>query len=884
MAVLVTRPLPDGEATAASLRARGFAAMSAPMLRFEPLPFHDDEDAQYGAVIVTSANALRGIEPQLAGTALLKLPLFAVGEHTADAARQAGFTKVMTAKGDASTLRDLVAESAQSRKLKKKDPLALSRRRGSRARSCDRTRRKGFFGGDADHLQDGSGKDPAARGLRRLCGRRDRGGAALLPPQRAGVSGCGAGRRCRNIGAGAAAMLHFGRRRRHCPRSRRRPGGGRRVRRTKMPCSRPWHGLCGPDSALCYGLNGTEAENRCRIAADHALRRRADSAKVPAFEIEEPAMVDDRPEDNGPLGESGRPKREPPTIDLKATEVSETPKETGRRPRRRKPARRRKHVASRACAGTGLCGNRSEPVSKPVSQPSLPWAIAPISGAVAATLVIAVGWALGWPTVQAPAPAPQINAAAIDDLTARIAGLETKTSKPAAPMADPAAAARIETIEKSLATLRGELASHAGAGRQTCIRDQRREGGAARRRCARGRSLRHQRAHRRDRTRHRAPRAAEIDAARRQDRRGKTGRRQTGGRSAVAAAGGLGPARRSGAGRRSLCRGAGGDEIAHAKCRRAEAARCVCGVPACRTSNALCRELLTIVPKLNPPAADTTATTGTGIVDRLQAGASKLVRVQRADATGDDRGSVVARVTAAGLRNDLAEARRELNTLQPADRAPAQAWLDKADARDAALAASRKFASRRDGRARSSQRNRVFMVRIILFLGLIALAAAGAAWVADQTGDVSLSWGGWRIETTIPVFALGLGLTIAAGMLVWAILRGLWKMPAQMRRKRHERRHARGRHAITQGLLAIGHGDSSAARRHADDARRHAAHDPLALLLDGAIGAARRRPRGRAARVPRHGRARGHAAPGPARAVRRSAARRRSAVRRDDRG
>jgi uroporphyrinogen-III synthase len=123
MAVLVTRPLPDGEATAASLRARGFAAMSAPMLRFEPLPFHDDEDARYGAVIATSANALRGIEPQLGGSALLKLPLFAVGEHTAEAARQAGFKKVITAKGDASALRDLVAESAKSGKLKKKHPL-----------------------------------------------------------------------------------------------------------------------------------------------------------------------------------------------------------------------------------------------------------------------------------------------------------------------------------------------------------------------------------------------------------------------------------------------------------------------------------------------------------------------------------------------------------------------------------------------------------------------------------------------------------------------------------------------------------------------------------------------------------------------------------------
>jgi hypothetical protein len=54
---------------------------------------------------------------------------------------------------------------------------------------------------------------------------------------------------------------------------------------------------------------------------------------------------------------------------------------------------------------------------------------------------------------------------------------------------------------------------------------------------------------------------------------------------------------------------------------------------------------------------------------------------------------VVARATAAALRNELAEARRELNALPPADRAAAQAWLDKCDARDAALAASRQFAA-----------------------------------------------------------------------------------------------------------------------------------------------------------------------------------------------
>src|SRR5204863_9936888 len=76
-----------------------------------------------------------------------------------------------------------------------------------------------------------------------------------------------------------------------------------------------------------------------------------------------------------------------------------------------------------------------------------------------------------------------------------------------------------------------------------------------------------------------------------------------------------------------------------------------------------------------------------------------------------------------------------------------------------------------------------------------------------------------------------IGIVVAAAIMLWATLRGLWRMPGRISKSRRERRHARGRHAITQGLLAIGHGDSSSARAHAEVARRHAAQDPLALLL-----------------------------------------------------
>jgi uroporphyrinogen-III synthase len=123
MVVLVTRPQPDDEATAAALRARDFEVLKAPMLRFEPVAFQDDTDAAYGAVIVTSANALRGIEPHLENSRLLALPLFAVGERTADAARRAGFENVISADGDAAGLRDCVLASVRTKELKKASPL-----------------------------------------------------------------------------------------------------------------------------------------------------------------------------------------------------------------------------------------------------------------------------------------------------------------------------------------------------------------------------------------------------------------------------------------------------------------------------------------------------------------------------------------------------------------------------------------------------------------------------------------------------------------------------------------------------------------------------------------------------------------------------------------
>ena len=123
MSILVTRPHPDNEATAENLRARGHVVLLAPVLKFEPVAFHDESEAGYSAIIVTSANAIRAVAPRLRDLGLLELPLFAVGEHTASVAREFGFADVIVAGGDAASLRDKVMQSARAKVLKKKSTL-----------------------------------------------------------------------------------------------------------------------------------------------------------------------------------------------------------------------------------------------------------------------------------------------------------------------------------------------------------------------------------------------------------------------------------------------------------------------------------------------------------------------------------------------------------------------------------------------------------------------------------------------------------------------------------------------------------------------------------------------------------------------------------------
>ncbi|WP_314958674.1 hypothetical protein [Bradyrhizobium cosmicum] len=394
-------------------------------------------------------------------------------------------------------------------------------------------------------------------------------------------------------------------------------------------------------------------------------------------------MADDKPEDAGLAPESGRAKRTPPTIDLEATEVSTQPQETAAeaQPAPEQAAHEQAKVEEAKVEEAKVEEAKVEPQPaeeqpSAASPPVSPWVIAPFSGAVAAALVIGIGWMLGWPSVQAPPAAPQVTSATVDALGGRVAAVEARTARPAA---DPAMAARIDALEKSVSTLRGDITNLRAQSDKTAsaVNDAK----SAPRDAASSSDL--------------ANRVAQLERASKAERAelAQQGEKIADAKTMddkplrqVVVASLLDVAVRHGDAYQSQL------SAARSLATKPELLKPLdtfasSGIP---TPVALSRELLNIVPKLSPPAE--TPAANAGIVERLQAGASKLVRVERTDGVGNDRGAIVVRVTAAALRNDFGEARRELKTLPEADRAPAQAWLDKTDARDAALAASRKFA------------------------------------------------------------------------------------------------------------------------------------------------------------------------------------------------
>jgi len=102
MRLLVLRPEPGASATVARAKERGLDPCAIPLFVVEAVEWQAPELADFDGLLLTSANALRHGGEQL--QALRGLKVYAVGESTAQAARDSGFDIASTGDSSADRL------------------------------------------------------------------------------------------------------------------------------------------------------------------------------------------------------------------------------------------------------------------------------------------------------------------------------------------------------------------------------------------------------------------------------------------------------------------------------------------------------------------------------------------------------------------------------------------------------------------------------------------------------------------------------------------------------------------------------------------------------------------------------------------------------------
>src|SRR4029079_3851650 len=127
------------------------------------------------------------------------------------------------------------------------------------------------------------------------------------------------------------------------------------------------------------------------------------------------------------------------------------------------------------------------------------------------------------------------------------------------------------------------------------------------------------------------------------------------------------------------------------------------------------------------------------------------------------------------------------------------------------------------------------MIRVLLFLAVVALMAFGVVWFADRPGEVAVVWQGYRIETSVMVAAVAVAIVVLIALVVWSIMRTILRSPYLIATYMSQRRGVRGYLAISRGLIAVGAGDTAAARRASAEGERLARGEPLAMLLNAQV-------------------------------------------------
>ena len=375
------------------------------------------------------------------------------------------------------------------------------------------------------------------------------------------------------------------------------------------------------------------------------------------------------------------PRRRPPTIDLTATEVAADKPAAGNDP---------------AAEGAQTDGASGQPSTKPAAGgPGGPrlfiiTAFASIAAGALIVAIIGVGlWFAGYVPAREPAAAPSAqppNSAAIAEISARLNKIEgaiaTQQKPVSPPLPDPALASRLAAAEAATKSLSDSLAAlahrvdDAAAAAQNALTQAK---SAAQTEVARSDldAL--------------AARIAPLESTVKtlaDDIKHETATADDRAARLTVAAEALRATVERGApypAELAAVKSLGADQSATAPLEPFAAA----GVP---SAAALAQELESLTPALQQAAEP--ASSNNSFLGRLENNARRLVQITPVDAPpGDDPASVVTRISVDAGHADIAAALADIAKLPDAAKPLAAAWVEKAQARNAAIAASRKLAA-----------------------------------------------------------------------------------------------------------------------------------------------------------------------------------------------
>ena len=123
------------------------------------------------------------------------------------------------------------------------------------------------------------------------------------------------------------------------------------------------------------------------------------------------------------------------------------------------------------------------------------------------------------------------------------------------------------------------------------------------------------------------------------------------------------------------------------------------------------------------------------------------------------------------------------------------------------------------------------MIRLLIFIAVLFVAALGSAWIADRPGLVTLDWQGYRIEVGLMTAAVALALLVAVCIALWNLLLFVLRSPGLLGRFFRRRRRDRGYDALSRAMIALGVGDAVTASRYGKEAGKLLADDPASELV-----------------------------------------------------